>query len=212
MARPGEPRAAFPSTLPHPRRLSDGAARLVPAPGAIAGRNSRRPRASRHARAVLPFALFLCRTTRHANQSRGRRENPWRATGKRRLPMPLPRRGAREGQGRRSPLFDRRRWRPRAALHLSCRMRPARHSRRDRQARLARRAALRVWRKIHLPGAQRQRPPARTPSPFGAARSPSPALPPKPIFASAASTSRRPPRSGFCLDIAMSRAENISLA
>ena len=148
MARPGEPRAAFPSTLPHPRRLSDGAARLVPAPGAIAGRNSRRPRASPHARAVLPFALFLCRTVRHANQSRGRRENPWRATGKRRLPMPLPRRGAREGQGRRSPLFDHRRWRPRAALHLSRRMRPARHSRRDRQARLAPGAALRVWAKF----------------------------------------------------------------
>ena len=166
----------------------------------------------RHARAVLPFAIFLCRTTRHANRSRGRRENPWRATGKRRLPMPLPRRDSREGQGRRSPLFDRRRWRPRAALYLSCRMRPARHSRRDRQAGLARRASLRVRRKIHLPGAQRQKPPARTPSPFGAARRPSPALPPKPIFASAASTSRRPPRSGFCLAIAMSRAENISLA
>ncbi len=46
MARPGEPRAAFPSTLPHPPRLSDGAARFVPAPGRIAGRTIRRPRFS----------------------------------------------------------------------------------------------------------------------------------------------------------------------
>jgi len=69
VARPGEPRAAFPSTLPHPRRLSDGAASPVPAPGAIAGRNSRRSRASPHARAVLLFGSYLCRTTHHANQS-----------------------------------------------------------------------------------------------------------------------------------------------
>ena len=63
MARPGEPRAAFPSTLPHPRRLSDGAARLfrLPAPSPVATFAARALLAMRGRFCLLPSSCAgLC--------------------------------------------------------------------------------------------------------------------------------------------------------